>query len=223
MSRHHWSREENEVILLCYYSANPNVRGYRRRMFQLWKERYPESTFAEQRIADRALYLLRSKKFTDLEIERIQRLAQSPDVTTLVLAPSVPQGVGENTPGQVLRSSINEPLLTDIDNSIVDASSLSSSQLLMKDKIESLLHSGVERRRLPKLKYCKALKDYIFDANQVVRCISTSCISETVELMYAVACTITEHMGCSARPFNSPLSSSPPAWDKRLVSKLCRL
>ena len=122
------------MILLCYYSANPNVRGYRRRMFQLWKERYPESTFAEQRIADRALYLLRSKKFTDLEIERIQRLAQSPDVATLVLAPSVPQGVGENTPGQVLQSSINEPLLTNIDNSIVDASSLSSSQLLMKDK-----------------------------------------------------------------------------------------
>ena len=75
-SRHRWSRTKNEDILLCYYKANPNVRGYGRRMFEVWKEHHPDDGLTEQHVADQALFLLRNKKFTDLELERIQQSAQ---------------------------------------------------------------------------------------------------------------------------------------------------
>jgi len=48
-------------------------------------------------------------------------------------------------------------------------------------------------------------------------------MSETVNLMYAVAYTITEHMGYSVEQCNSFVSNSPPAWDKRFSNKLLRM
>ena len=61
------------------------------------------------------------------------------------------------------------------------------------------------------------------NVNQVVKCITTSDISETVKLMYAVAYTVIEHMGYSMEQRTSSLSDSPPTWDKRLSNKLQRL
>lgn len=52
---------------------------------------------------------------------------------------------------------------------------------------------------------------------------TTSDISETVKLIYAVAYTVTEHIGYSVEQRTSSLGDSPPAWDKRLNNKLQRL
>ena len=64
-----------------------------------------------------------------------------------------------------------------------DNSILNADQVTLKSRIELLLHGNAERVRLPKLKYCKALCECICDANQVVKRISTSTITEIVELL----------------------------------------
>ena len=221
-SHHRWSHSENEEILLCYYKANPNVRGYRRRMFDTWKERHPDDGLTEQRVADQALFLLRNKKFTDLELDSIQQSAQcsvseppvqSPAVTFVEVDGDLPE----------LQNNIDGELPIDSKCCVPDVSILSSKQLLLKDKIELVLHSDAQRIRLPKLKYCKKLCECMKDVNQVVKCITTSDIFETVKLMYAVAYTVTEHMGYSVEQCTFSLGDSPPAWDKRLNNKFQRL
>ena len=80
-----------------------------------------------------------------------------------------------------------------------------------------LLHKNADRIRLPKLKYCKALSEYIHDANQIVNCISKS---ETAELLYAVAYAITERLGYSVqRSSNSSSYYNIPPWERRLGGK----
>ena len=61
------------------------------------------------------------------------------------------------------------------------------------------------------------------DVNEVVKCIATSDISETVKFMYAATYTVTEHMEYSVEQCNPNVGDSPPAWDKRLNNKLQRL
>ena len=42
--RHKWTREKNKELLHFYYAVNPDVRGFRARLFVLWHERNPSST-----------------------------------------------------------------------------------------------------------------------------------------------------------------------------------
>ena len=40
--RHHWTRTENGELVFCYYTSRPNVRGFCKRLyevFRLWKSK----------------------------------------------------------------------------------------------------------------------------------------------------------------------------------------
>ena len=34
--RRTWTREENKLVLECYFRSNPQQSGYRKRMFEIW-------------------------------------------------------------------------------------------------------------------------------------------------------------------------------------------
>jgi len=82
-NRHYWTRSENEDVLRCYYqSRRSEARGYRARMYELWRNIYPDTPFNEQTVADQALSLLRRKVFTDLELESIRRSCSNGQANT---------------------------------------------------------------------------------------------------------------------------------------------
>ena len=123
-------------------------------MFDVWRERHPDDGLTEQRVTDQALFLLRNKKFTDLELDRIQQSAQRSVSESPVQSPAVLFG---EVDGGLLELQNNTDGESPIDSEccVSDVSILNSKQLLLKDKIDLVLHSDAQRIRLPKLKYCK--------------------------------------------------------------------
>ena len=68
--RRTWTREENKLVLECYFRSNPSQRGYRKRMFEIWQEC---STFqtTSQRLADQVRTISKKGWFSDLELLEI--------------------------------------------------------------------------------------------------------------------------------------------------------
>ena len=70
--RRKWSIEENRVLMECYFKSILEKRGYRQRMLRLWDEKGMVKV-TEQRLADQAHTILKSKWFTAVELEEIKR------------------------------------------------------------------------------------------------------------------------------------------------------
>ena len=70
--RRTWTREENKLVLECYFRSNPSQRGYRKRMFEIWQEC---STFqtTSQRLADQVRTITKKGWFSDLELLEINQ------------------------------------------------------------------------------------------------------------------------------------------------------
>ena len=71
-----WIRELNLAVMECYFLSNPTdengkpIRGYRKRMHNIWKERnLPIVT--EQRLCDQARLIKMNEWFTVVELEEI--------------------------------------------------------------------------------------------------------------------------------------------------------
>ena len=77
-ARRGWSKDLNVAIMECYYLSKPidedgkPIRGYRKRMHAIWKERQ-ELDVTEQRICDQARMILKNGWLADLELENIKR------------------------------------------------------------------------------------------------------------------------------------------------------
>ena len=73
-----WNRELNVAVMECYFLSKPidengrPVRGYGRRMHNIWKER-ELPTVIEQRLCDQARALRKNEWFTAVEMEEIRR------------------------------------------------------------------------------------------------------------------------------------------------------
>ena len=51
MVRRRWTKEENKLVMRCFYQNDPTRRGYQKRMIAIWRE---IGTFeiTEQRLVD---------------------------------------------------------------------------------------------------------------------------------------------------------------------------
>ena len=67
-----WTREEEKLVLECYFRSNPSERGYRKRMFEIWQEC---STFqtTSQRLTDQVRTITKKVWFSDLELLEIHQ------------------------------------------------------------------------------------------------------------------------------------------------------
>jgi len=220
-SQHHsWTRLENEDILCCYYqSRTPDTRGYRVRMFALWRNLYQDTPFNEQRVADQTLSLLRRKVFTDLELEALRRGCLNVN------------GHTNTTTAEEVESVIISPIQTDFVHHSVEETSnsptvdLSTHELIMKDKIEGAYQTDSSRTRLPRLIWNKRLQNLLKEANRVVSYIETSNLTEISSLLYATAVVITETLGFGIRqPKTASVSNNHlPPWEYRLTRKIQHL
>ena len=73
-----WTKKMNIDVMECYYRSNPvdengkPIRGYRRRMFNIWKER-GIIELTEQRLCDKARAIRINQWLTPVELEKIKR------------------------------------------------------------------------------------------------------------------------------------------------------
>ncbi|KAJ8048125.1 hypothetical protein HOLleu_00301 [Holothuria leucospilota] len=71
--RKKWTQDENKEVMRCYFLSDPNQRGYRKRMHEIWQKRNPSTPVTEQRLADQRNVINRAGILTTVEVESIQR------------------------------------------------------------------------------------------------------------------------------------------------------
>ena len=73
-----WTKTLNTAVMECYFLSKPvdtegkPVRGYRRRIHNIWKERYG-TEITEQRLCYHARIISKNELITKLELEIIRR------------------------------------------------------------------------------------------------------------------------------------------------------
>ena len=73
-----WSREEKIELMLCYYAARRDGRGYRHPLKELWDTRNPSKCFrSENNLCCQAHAVINSTVFTARELAEIERRSGS--------------------------------------------------------------------------------------------------------------------------------------------------
>ena len=67
-----WNKEVNKIVIKRFYKSNPKKRGYRLRMFGIWKE-MRVFEISEQRLADQARAIKLNEWLSEVELEEIRR------------------------------------------------------------------------------------------------------------------------------------------------------
>ena len=76
--RQTWTKTLNTAVMECYFLSRPvdkegkPVRGYRRRMHNIWKDQY-HTEITEQRLCDQTRMIRKSEWIAKLELENIKR------------------------------------------------------------------------------------------------------------------------------------------------------
>ena len=72
-----WTKEENELVMRCFYQNDPTRREYQKRMIAIWRE---IGTFeiTEQRLVDQARVIRTNEWLTEVELEEIRRKMLTP-------------------------------------------------------------------------------------------------------------------------------------------------
>lgn len=71
-ARMKWTKEVNKLVIKCFYKSDPNQRGYRKRMINIWKE-IGVFDITEQRLADQSRAIRTNGWLSEMEMEEIQR------------------------------------------------------------------------------------------------------------------------------------------------------
>ena len=64
--------QENKIVMECYLSSEPKIRGYRKRVLGLWLQK-GMFWVSEQRLVDLANTISRNSWLTELEIEELEK------------------------------------------------------------------------------------------------------------------------------------------------------
>ena len=179
-----WTVTENKEVLMCYFEADPSQRGYRKRMRNIWLSKHPDSTIAEERLADQINAVKRRNLLTSVAIEEIQRGLSTQTCHTESSIPEQPKS--------------NQPDLTSIEEIPQQQHNLNPRQMALKSRLKAQLQQE-HRLRLPALNNTHRNKDLtqiIADINKKVLCtIDTATIEETNQLLYSTAVVVTEELG----------------------------
>ena len=71
-ARQKWSKTINRLVMYCKLKSEPNRRGYRKRMMEIWRDK-GVFDISEQRLMDQARAIVVNQWLTDVELEEIRR------------------------------------------------------------------------------------------------------------------------------------------------------
>ena len=108
--RRKWTSQKNNIVMECYLSSEPKIRGYRKRMLSLWQQK-GMFWVSEQRLVDQANTIRRNSWMTELEIEELERKVTGSDSVIAAEARSseaLPYHVGEDRRNVLLEMGAEE-------------------------------------------------------------------------------------------------------------------
>ena len=211
-SRRKYTREDNRAILHCYYSSEPGKIGYRKRMWESWKES-GGFEISEQRMADQVRTILKKEWFTAEELEEIKRghgFGDGDGIDTMEEPEQEErhdEGLGENQDDTLIIGATAGPMNKDEEERIEAILKKRNELQENRPMMRALRH--VERRKL---------LDEVNRLDKVLPCVEINNITELNDTILACAILVTEKL--EKRRNSSQRENQEPEWKERLRRKV---
>ena len=208
-----WTKTLNTAVMECYCLSRPvdeegkPIRGYRRRMHNIWKERYG-TEITEQCLCDQARMIRKNEWITKLELESISRkvLQKEKDIEV---------NNNDNTGERFYQDEEN---IHENEATQVDTENLGEEEKTMIQDILDLMkdNSRIELRGFNKIDRC-VLAEWSRKINCILKHIRTENITDTNILIKAVIVYVGKKIGLKACGSKNKKESEP--WWKRRIKK----
>ena len=213
--RRTWTREENKLVLECYFRSYPSQRGYRKRMFEIWQE-YSTFQTTSQRLVDQVRTITKKGWFSDLELLEIHQksLKQNYNIVTDTSSGVKQKQSNEKEPQTSTNENTTLPNDTLLNN---QEETLSQEQKVNLENVKRIMNS--EKTILPSLRNIewKTLKIETNKIKNILPYIPTNNITGLNELIYAGAKLVCENIGI---PSKSTKKQQKPGWEIKLESQI---
>ena len=209
-----WTKEENKLVMRCFYQSDPTRRGYRKRMIAIQRE---IGTFeiTEQRLVHQARVIRTNEWLTEVELEEIKRkilthrdgeenqeINDIPVIDKKIQNESCPMEPSET----VIRVRV-ETKITDEERLITDE----LKALMIRNETEEYLHfKKVDQRKL---------RDVTKKLNAMIRHIETD-VTQTTKLAMAAAHWIAKEVGVKKSKIGE---KKEPWWKRRIEGDITNL
>ena len=189
VTRRKWTQRENEKVMECYLRSQPEKRGYRKRMINIWKDN-DMFEVSEQRLVDQLRQIKEKKWLSHLEIERIKRNVNNTESSNL------PTRNEEQIRREEISIYSDEQTQSDVLGTDEIGEEWCEEEKLLVERIK-LIMNETNRNRLPNLKRVdkKKLSEELKKVEAVLSKMPTSDITQTNDLIYAAATVVTENLG----------------------------
>ena len=187
-----WNKELSVAVMECYFLSRPTdengrpVRGYRRRMHNIWKER-ELPTVTEQRLCDQARAIRKNEWFTTVKGEEIRRR----------LEVDSDNGEGNDSNRQLREIEVQEHgQAEEVSVQINRSDEQNEQESFIIEEIVEIMRSGqvCGTRGLKKVNR-NVLSEWIGKVNKIIGKIRTENLTDTNKLIGAVALYISKKVG----------------------------
>ena len=203
----------------CYIRSEPERRGYRKRMLDLWVARNTNDELnevSEQRLADQVRQIKIKKWLENVEQEEIALRVRNESQET---DHNPADGSNRNTTPETQEENRDQNNAPPEEDPIVSPDlelheEISPELIALRDRILEIMLTE-ERVGLPSLKSCNRakLRAEVANVNEAKR-IETHNITELNSLLYAVAYVTTERMGMLMK--RKERRTEEPFWKRRI-------
>ena len=214
-----WSKSMNVAVMECYFLSKPvdeegkPVRGYRRRMQNIWNERQTLKV-TEQRLCDQARIIRKNGWLTQVGLDDIkQRLSTHEEMITEASHVVEEGNIVELTETVLER----EPVATILENhgrNEVNSKATGDSINIMN---EGNLNTPVNLKQVDR----RALNELVNEIDNVLADIRTDNISDTNKLIRATAVYVAREFGFGER--NKAYRMKEPWWKRRIIESISKL
>ena len=211
-ARTRWSKSMNVAVMECYFLSKPlnddgkPVRGYRRRMHNIWRERHSFNV-TEQRLCDQARMIRKNGWLTHVELEEIKRR-----VTTEEEGVIDDSSVGEET--VINEIPVTEPEIEPVVTFLERSERSEANTKMIEEIIESMKDGNISQSRSLKKADRKSVNEAVKVVNDALIRIRTENITDTNKLISAVALYVARKLGVGKPKIEN--KTKEPWWKRRI-------
>ena len=229
-SKHKWLKTTNVIVMECYYLSKPvneegkPVRGYRRRMHGIWKERGLFNV-TEQRLCDQARMIRKNEWLTTMELEEIKRRVLENNDEIEEEEEERESEENWRTGDQMEddgRTALGEQVNP---NNELQTDNIAEATEEEREIVTTLLTMMKQPEEDVNICFKKADKKRLSEetkrVNGVLKYIKTRNISETNRLMKVISVYIADKLGMKRE--NSTRKNEIPRWKRRLENDIKQL
>ena len=224
-TRTRWERNDNLNVMECYFRSNPDQRGYRKRMYEIWQEKGLFSV-SEQRLADQANQIIKKGWLTKVELEELQRRLNSqseleinPDDVDEYSVVEESNGMDGEVEQSNDESDVNVETPLD-DNELLEVTKpLTPEEEKMLVRLKQILCE--DRKKIPSLRNVDRLilRRKVATVDSLFSKLKVLDLTKLNDIFYAGGVLTAELLGVKQRKSGS----DEPKWKKRLQGQIKEL